>query len=266
MTRHLFIRDVLKMKKINLIWSCLLLGTGLGFSQPAVETGVDAFVQNQRLGRGVNILGMTRFGAHGIRRAFRISILPVVVGRVQLGAGRSPSICFHESNQQLAVAGILIEVLNWVLVNADKQGLNVILDLDEYGAMGADPATNQVKFLVFWRQIAQRYRTAPPSVFFELLNEPSHKMTPGLWNEYLKDALAMIREKDTKRTIIIGPAFWNSIEHLKELELPDDPNLIVTIHYYQPMDFTHQAGVLLGRPEGQVGVDWWHDKRTERHR
>jgi hypothetical protein len=33
-------------------------------------------------------------------------------------------------------------------------------------------------------------RTNPPSVYFEVLNEPFDKLTPELWNEYFAEALA----------------------------------------------------------------------------
>jgi len=93
-------------------------------------------------------------------------------------------------------------------------------------------------------------------VLFEVLNEPSRNLTPELWNQYLAEGVAIIREKNPTRTVIVGPAFWNSIHHLTELELPAaDRNLIVTIHYYTPMDFTHQGAAWADRKD-KVGVEW----------
>ena len=100
------------------------------------------------------------------------------------------------------------------------------------------------------------YATAPANVVFEILNEPSRKLTPSLWNEYLADALAVIRKTNPSRTVIVGPGYWNSIDHLSELELPaTDTNLIVTVHYYTPMDFTHQGAAWVDRKD-KLGVDW----------
>ena len=66
----------------------------------------------------------------------------------------------------------------------------------------------------------------------------------------------MIREKNPTRTVIIGPAFWNSIDHLAELTLPDDDrNLIVTVHYYKPMEFTHQGASWAGQQDKSC-VTW----------
>jgi endoglucanase len=54
----------------------------------------------------------------------------------------------------------------------------------------------------------------------------------------------------------VGPAFWNGIEHLKELELPAaDRNLVVTVHYYKPMEFTHQGAAWSNHKE-KSGVEW----------
>jgi endoglucanase len=147
-------------------------------------------------------------------------------------------------------------VLDWALREAQAQGLRVILDLHEFNAMGNDPVTNKVKFLSFWRQLSAHCQDAPASVLFEVLNEPCRKLTPKLWNEYLVEALAIIREKHPTRAVIVGPAFWNAIDHLAELELPAaDRHLIVTVHYYKPMDFTHQGAAWADRKD-KLGVNW----------
>ena len=42
--------------------------------------------------------------------------------------------------------------------------------------------------------------------------------------------------------MIVGPVRWNSIQQLHTLSLPsEDRNLIVTVHYYNPFEFTHQG-------------------------
>jgi endoglucanase len=52
--------------------------------------------------------------------------------------------------------------------------------------------------------------------------------------------------------VIVGPGYWNSIRALDKLELPkEDHNLIVTIHYYDPHQFTHQGATW------EKGADKW---------
>jgi endoglucanase len=223
--------------------------------QPSAPA-VDPFVQNQRIGRGVNILGYDPIWRARDQARFKEKHFALIkqAGFTSVRVNLHPFAQMSTTNHW-RLPESWIQTLNWVLVNCDKQGLVAILDLHEYGRMGDDPAGNEAKFLAFWRQMAQRYHMAPSSVVFELLNEPSHKLTPALWNDYLKDALAVIREKDPGRTVIVGPAFWNSIDHLGELELPADTNLIVTVHYYLPMDFTHQGAPWADRKD-KLGVDW----------
>lgn len=58
--------------------------------------------------------------------------------------------------------------------------------------------------------------------------------------------------------VIVGPTEWNAVGKLAEPELPDDPNLIVTVHYYDPFAFTHQ-GAEWTEPRLPTGQDWRGD-------
>ncbi len=68
------------------------------------------------------------------------------------------------------------------------------------------------RFLAFWKQIARRFNDAPNTVLFEILNEPNGWLTPRLWNEFLGEALRIIRETNPTRTVVIGPPFWDGID------------------------------------------------------
>ena len=100
---------------------------------------------------------------------------------------------------------------------------------------------------------------------FEILNEPNGAMTPELWNGLLKEALAEIRQTNPTRNVIIGPAFWNSIRSLDQLELPnEDQHIIVTIHYYLPMRFTHQGATWVKETANLSGITWGSDEDKQR--
>ncbi|MBS7613989.1 glycoside hydrolase family 5 protein [Candidatus Bathyarchaeota archaeon] len=149
-----------------------------------------------------------------------------------------------------------LEVLDWAIEQSLDNELMAILDFHEFIAMGRAPLENRERFLSFWRQIGERYHDYPDEVLFELLNEPNGKLTPELWNVFLKEALSIVREGNPERIVIIGPAYWNNINLLSKLALPEeDRNIIVTVHYYEPMDFTHQGAKWAGR-EDKIGVDW----------
>ena len=102
-------------------------------------------------------------------------------------------------------------------------------------------------------------RAIPIYLVFELMNEPKRKLTDEIWNTYLKEALAIVRQSNPNRTIVIGPGDNNIVEHLKTLEIPeDDRNIIVTIHYYFPLEFTHQGAdwITRGDPNSWMGTKW----------
>jgi endoglucanase len=240
------------MKTFALCFACFLALTAL--AQP--EAG-DAFARNRQLGRGVNILGYdpiwrsrgeARFQEKNFRLLKEAGFNSV---RVNLHAFRH-----MDATRDFALRESWFATLDWVVDRATAQGLSVILDLHEFNAMGENPAANKEKFLAFWRQVAPHYRKASDRVVFEILNEPCKQLSPTLWNEYLREALAIIRQTNPTRAVIIGPAFWNGIDHLKELELPaEDRHLIVTVHYYQPMEFTHQGAGWSGHKD-KSGVAW----------
>jgi len=41
---------------------------------------------------------------------------------------------------------------------------------------------------------------------------------------------------------------WNSASALPRLVLPPDPNLVLTVHHYEPFDFTHQGAEWMTPP------------------
>jgi len=231
-----------------------LWGAGAGQSEPAPD---NVFARNRELGRGVNVLGYDPIWRSFDHARFQTRHFKVIKDggfqtvRVNLHTlrhlGPAPDFTLGEAWWRTA---------DWIVTNALASDLRVIVDFHEFMAMGEDPEGNQPRFLTFWRQAASHFRASPSSVLFEILNEPCRKLTPDLWNQYLAAALALIRQQNPTRTVIVGPAFWNSVDHLDQLQLPEaDRNLIVTVHYYKPMAFTHQ-GAAWSDQRDKVGVLW----------
>jgi len=140
-------------------------------------------------------------------------------------------------------------------------GLTVILDEHDWEMCGKEPVGCRVKLNAFWSQIAPRYKDAPNRVIFEILNEPHQALTPELWNTQLRETLAIIRATNPTRNVIIGPGQYNGLEDLPMLDVPaDDQHIIVTFHYYHPLEFTHQ-GAQWAPPEVRnlSGVTWGSD-------
>ncbi len=239
-----------------------MVSTGLLLAAiaPAVakdRQAVDPFVQNQKLGRGVNIIGYDPLWKSRDEARFKVGYFRMLkeAGFSNVRINLHPFRRTDQSNDY-ALPASWWETLDWAVTNALQSDLMVILDLHEFGAMGTDPETNKPKFLAFWRQVSERLREAPDPVLFEILNEPSRKLTASMWGQYYREALAIIRKTNPSRTVIIGPAGYNAIGQLTEFTLPvDDRHIIVTVHYYSPMDFTHQGASWAGRKD-KLNVEW----------
>lgn len=148
--------------------------------------------------------------------------------------------------------------VDWVIANAEDNGLYVILDLHMFYELSEDVAGERDRFLAIWQQISTRYADASQFVLFELLNEPHGQFNDdaALLNSVLADALTVVRSTNPTRPVLVGPAYWNGIGALQALELPVDPNLIVSVHFYDPFDFTHQGATWINpTPPAPTGFD-----------
>ncbi len=231
-----------------------------------MENSTAAFSQNRRLGRGVNIIGydalwQSRDKARMQARHFRL-IKEAGFNHVRINLHPFK---FMGDAPDYAISPTWLETLDWAVAQALDNDLVAILDMHEFNAMARDFEGLKYKYLAVWEQLAARYQNYPDTVFFELLNEPNGAVTVALWNEFLVEPYNIVRRTNPDRTLIIGPAFWNGIDYIEDLALPEvDRNIIVTVHYYHPMPFTHQ-GAPWSKHGDQVGIEW-HDTPEEQQR
>ena len=130
--------------------------------------------------------------------------------------------------------------VDWAIGQATSRGLSIILDLHHYEELMKKPAQHADRVVGLWKQIAERYKGRPPSVAFELINEPAYELKSALLNPIHQRAIAAIRATNPTRLIIANCYFWAGADYLKELELPADANVVASFHEYQPILFTHQ--------------------------
>jgi endoglucanase len=157
--------------------------------------------------------------------------------------------------------------VDWAVANALDRNLNVVLDVHHYEELQTFPDRHEARFLALWAQIAARYADRPDRLYFELLNEARGAMTADRWNALFPKALAIVRESNPRRPVIVGTAGMNSIAALSELTLPDDDRLIATVHYYAPLKFTHQGAGWVAGADWWLGATWGDeaDRETVRH-
>lgn len=144
--------------------------------------------------------------------------------------------------------------VDFVVTNALANHLAVLINIHDFDAMDEDPVAAREEFLKIWRQVAGHYQKYPRQLAFELDNEPHKNASTVLMNPIYAQAIQMIRERNPERTIFVEPAGWGSISELKNLVLPTDNNVIVSVHCYEPFHFTHQGAGWAGADVKQKGI------------
>ena len=152
---------------------------------------------------------------------------------------------WDESGGRNAEAFDLLDAaLDW----AETAGLRAIVDLHILRShyfndrneprLYREPA-EAARFCDLWRDLAQRlHPRSTDRVAYELLNEAVAR-DPADWNRVAMAALEAVREREPERAVVLGSNRFGSCDTFDDLAVPEDPNVILTFHYYRPMLITH---------------------------
>lgn len=129
------------------------------------------------------------------------------------------------------------QVVDWSLA----KGLVTVIDTHHEDWLKNDYENNIEKFEKMWEQIAERFKGKSENLLFEIFNEPTANMTDSQVNDLNKRILKIIRAKNPTRIVVIGGGAYNNwIKMINAMEIPKDPYLMATFHYYDPYEFTHE--------------------------
>ena len=124
------------------------------------------------------------------------------------------------------------------------------------------------KYTAMWKQIAENFKEYGDKLLFEGLNEPRTVGGPNEWNGgtddnrqalnvYNKAFVDTVRatggNNSTRALLITTVAAAVAESTMKALEIPDDPNIIISLHAYTPYDFTYPDGRDLFYYDDSVG-------------
>ncbi|AHG93393.1 glycoside hydrolase family 5 (plasmid) [Gemmatirosa kalamazoonensis] len=217
------------------------------------------------LGRGVNFGNMLEAPTEG---AWGLTVTDEFIDRAAAAGFTSVRLPVRWSSHALAAAPFTIEPAFLARVESivDEllaKGLVVVLNVHHYRQLDGDPldageapvadAVVDVRFLALWEQIAARFQGRGARLVFELYNEPHGRLNGEPWNVLAARALGAVRRTNPGRVVMIGPTSWNAASDLHLLRLPNDANLIGTVHDYAPFGFTHQGAEWV-TPTPPVGV------------
>ena len=160
---------------------------------------------------------------------------------------------------------VFLTRIKTIVDNAIANKLYVIINMHHHEEIFTDPEKVKPRFLSQWEQIATYFKDYNQSLLFEIMNEPHDKLTPELWNTFMADALKSIRKSNPTRAVLVGPGDYNGLGAIPKLKLPDDKNIILSIHYYNPFQFTHQGAEWVGTNANSWLGTKWEDLDLERN-
>jgi endoglucanase len=221
--------------------------------QPAASVLTQA---NQPFHRGVNVLGYDPYWTDVKKRRFGWRHF-TEIHRAGFDFVRLVLQAFSHMEAQNKLDASWLAKLDDAVHQAQSAGLGVIIDEHDFDPCSEDLNVCRRKLTAFWRQVAPRFANAPRNVAFEILNEPHDKLNGEEWNRLFAQELAIVRQTNPTRIVVVGPTHWNSLNDLPSLELPADPNLLATFHYYEPFHFTHQGATWAGEEVKKLhGITW----------
>ena len=141
--------------------------------------------------------------------------------------------------------------IEMAIENCRKNGLNMVLDLHRTIGFSFDPGHNksgffenetyQNYFYQIWDMLSKRYGKDSDILAFEILNEVTKKEYCEAWNRISTECIKRIRVNAPDAYILLGGYYNNSIEALKDLEMPYDNKIVYNFHCYEHLLFTHQG-------------------------
>jgi endoglucanase len=229
--------------------------------QPATSFATERAVETTlKMGRGINILGYDGIWDGGVDAPFKRRYFKMIrdagFGHVRINLHG-----FKYMNGNNELEPKVLARLDWVVEQSVNNDLIPVIDEHDFYKCQRDPDDCGVKLLAFWKQLSDRYAGRYPTAVFELLNEPGGRMTQTWWNTFIPVVMRVIRARNPQRTVVVAAINSEDTLQVRKLQLSvQDRNIIVTVHYYKPMEFTHQGAEWSKQFAKLRGIDWGSKK------
>lgn len=220
------------------------------------ELPVDAFSRNKLIGKGINFgnaLEAPREGDWGV--VIKDEYFDIVKN-LGFQSVRIPIKWSAYLDSSDIIEENFFKRVDHVVNTGLKNGLAIIVNVHHFDEIHIYPDLYEQKLYKIWKQIAKRYKNHSSALFYELLNEPNANLTVEKWNKIFSNAIDTIRKYDDKKTILVSTAIWSSVWGFHGLKVPEDKNVIVTFHFYDPFEFTHQGAEWVSGSDKWLGRKW----------
>lgn len=215
-----------------------------------------AFDMARRMGRGINILGYDGLWDGGTDAPFRRGDF-ALIKRAGFSHVRINLHAFGRMDASNRLDPATLRHLDWAVENALAAGLVPVVDEHDFATCQVRPAECAERLRSFWRELSVHYAGRHPDLVFELLNEPGGALSSESWNALVADLLAIVRAGNPTRIVVVASLNQEDVAAIRQLRLPErDRHLIVTVHYYKPLAFTHQGADWAAEAAPTTDVDW----------
>ena len=145
-----------------------------------------------------------------------------------------------------------------------------------------DDAEARAAWAEMWLYTAERYRSNPFVVGYDLMVEPNaneiveiwepeefyaqYGGTGSDWNSWFPNIVNAIRTVDTETPILVAGMGYSALGWLPSTQVIDDKRTVYTFHQYEPFIYTHQDfGEIANAYPGYFDADWDQVKEDVNH-
>jgi endoglucanase len=120
-----------------------------------------------------------------------------------------------------------------VVVDAHSQSLNRDIEAS---------AEARKKYKIFWAQLSNFLKNFDEQrVILELYNEPIFIDNDKAWSDFQMDLYNTVRGITPNHTIVLTGNESSNFNSMKNIELPKDKNILLGLHYYSKLVYSHQG-------------------------
>lgn len=158
-----------------------------------------------------------------------------------------------------------VAIFDHAMQMTKTQGMAVVLDMhflpagtynkNEQDVRLFTDAPERKKAAKFLALVAKRFLHEGTALRFELINEPMAPTNAQL-NQLNSELITAIRAIDKNRVLYITSNLSSTFKTLKEVTIPQDPNIALLLHYDEPSVFTHQRTSWKNYPDDMPAVDF----------